>query len=103
MRVEETGDDGAPAEVDRARVTGDRAQRPDARNAAVPNRQRRADLSAAVHELAVDENKIARPDGLCRCLDRLCPDAAAGNGHSPRGGALEQFSSRQHLHVQGAV
>jgi hypothetical protein len=69
VRVEETGHDGATAKVDGARGRAKLARLPDVDDAAVLDRQRRADDTAAVDEFAVREKKIGLPCGrpsLCR-------------------------------------
>ena len=106
VRVEKTGDDGASTEVDRARIRGERARFADAGDAAVSNRQRRANLPAAIDELAVREDEIASEPALCGAArGLLCYRRADGGGnrHGPCGGSLEQFSSREHLYLPGRV
>jgi hypothetical protein len=58
VRIEETRDDRASSQVDRARRRAQRTRLTDADDAAVPDRERRSDNAAAVHKLSIGEKQV---------------------------------------------
>ena len=76
VRIEQTGNDRASSQVDRARRRAKRPRLADADDAAVPDRQRRSHHAAAIDESSVGEEEICGGAPRCAASRRASPARA---------------------------